>query len=315
MRFAVLAAPDSWYLRDLVRAAGSRHEVVQLPFSTIVGRVFNPSGSDGRAKSSSYADIRSEQHHLADFDAVLVRTMPPGSLEQVVFRMDCLARYEAAGGVVINPARAVEAAVDKFLASAKLAEAGLVTPRTICCQTADDAMAAFGELGGDVVLKPLFGSEGRGITRLNDEALALRAYKMLAHLGAVLYVQEFIQHEGADLRLLVIGGQVLAMRRKNPLDWRTNISRGAKAEAFTPDETLIDLAHRAAAAVGAPLAGVDILPGRDGRMYCLEVNAVPGWKGLAKATGVDVAALVLEFAADEVKRRGRSKGSGVFGGV
>ena len=63
---------------------------------------------------------------LAEFDAVLVRTMPPGSLEQVVFRMDCLGRYEAAGGVVINPARAIEAAVDKFLTSAKLQAAGLL---------------------------------------------------------------------------------------------------------------------------------------------------------------------------------------------
>ena len=106
---------------------------------------------------------------------MIVRTMPPGSLEQVVFRMDCLGRYEAAGGVVINPARAIEAAVDKFLTSAKLQAAGLITPRTIVCQTADDALAAFEQLGGNVVLKPVFGSEGRGITRLNDEALAVRA--------------------------------------------------------------------------------------------------------------------------------------------
>jgi ribosomal protein S6--L-glutamate ligase len=293
MRFAVLAAPDSWYLRDLVRAAGNRHEVAQVSFSEIAGRISN----------ESFVKVTSGDHQLADFDAVLVRTMPPGSLEQVVFRMDCLARYEAAGGVVINPAKAVEAAVDKFLTSAKLAAAGIVTPRTICCQTADDAMAAFGELGGNVVVKPLFGSEGRGITRLNDEALALRAFKMLAQLGAVLYLQEFVEHEGCDLRLLVIGEKVLAMKRRNPLDWRTNLSRGAKAEAFVPDPSLVDVAHRAAAAVGAPVAGVDLLPGRDGRLVCLEVNAVPGWKGLAKAHGVDVAAIVLEYAVNEVRRR------------
>jgi tetrahydromethanopterin:alpha-L-glutamate ligase len=305
MRFAVLAAPDSWYLRDLTRAAGDRHEIVPVPFSEIVGRISNPSPAAGRSTTPSYVSLTSGGHNLADFDAVLVRTMPPGSLEQVVFRMDCLARYEAAGGIVINPARAVEAAVDKFLTSAKLAEAGLLTPRTLCCQTPDDAMAAFGQLGSDVVLKPLFGSEGRGITRLNDEALALRAFKMLAQLGAVLYLQEFIEHEGCDLRLLVIGEQVLAMKRRNPLDWRTNISRGAKAEAFVPDQTLLDIAHRAAAAVGAPLAGVDLLPGRDGRLYCIEVNAVPGWKGLAKAHGVDVAALALDFVANQVRQRRR----------
>jgi RimK family alpha-L-glutamate ligase len=222
VRFAVLAAPDSWYARDLKRAAGADHEIVILPFSSISASV-TPSPSLPLSLSSA-------SHNLADFDAVLVRTMPPGSLEQVVFRMDCLSRYEAAGGVVIYTARGIEAAVDKFLTTAKLHAAGLLTPRTICCQTADEAMIAFEQLGRDVVLKPLFGSEGRGITRLTDENLALRAFKMLAQLGAVLYVQKFVEHEGHDIRLLVTGDRVLGMRRVNKLDWRTNISRGATAE-------------------------------------------------------------------------------------
>jgi RimK family alpha-L-glutamate ligase len=296
LRFAVLAAPDSWYARDLVRAAASDHEIVVLPFSTISASVSLT--SDLRPLTS----VSTGGISLADFDATLVRTMPPGSLEQVVFRMDCLARHEAAGGIVINPARAIEAAVDKFLTTAKLFSEGLCTPRTICCQTADEALVAFEQLGGDVVLKPLFGSEGRGITRLIDKDLALRAFKMLEHLGAVLYLQEFIDHEGHDLRLLVIGDRVLAMRRHNKLDWRTNISRGASAEAFTPDDALIEMAHRAAAAVHAPLAGVDLLPGKDGQLYIIEVNAVPGWRGLANALNIDVARLVLDFVAAEVRR-------------
>lgn len=293
MRFAVLAAAEGWYARDLVRAAGADHEIVTLPFSAISAAV-----------SNDLIRVTTAGQRLADFDAVIVRTMPPGSLEQVVFRMDCLGRLEATGGVVINPARAVEAAVDKFLTTAKLQAAGLLTPRTICCQTADEAMAAFAELGGDVVLKPLFGSEGRGITRLTDEAIALRVFKMLAQLGAVHYLQEFVPHEGHDIRLLLIGDHVLSMRRHNQLDWRTNISRGAKAEAFEPDDTMVEIAKRAAAAVGAPLAGVDILPGRDKRLYTIEVNAVPGWRGLAKALNKDVARLVLDFVAAEVRRRG-----------
>src|SRR5215471_14392752 len=222
MKFAVLASPDSWYARDLTRAAAADHEIVVLPFSEI-------SASVPCSLSPVSCSVHTAGRSLSDFDAVLVRTMPPGSLEQVVFRMDCLSRLEAVGTVVINPARAIEAAVDKFLTTAKLQAAGLLTPRTICCQTADEAMLVFEQLGHDIVLKPLFGSEGRGITRLNDENLALRAFKMLAQLGAVLYLQEFIEHEGHDIRLLVIGGRVLGMRRTNKLDWRTNISRGASA--------------------------------------------------------------------------------------
>src|SRR5438874_1675476 len=109
MRFAVLAAPDSWYARDLARAAAGDHEVVTLPFSQIAAAV-----------QETTLRLSCDGRDLADFNAVLVRTMPPGSLEQVVFRMDCLGRYESAGGIVINPARAIEAAVDKFLTTAKL---------------------------------------------------------------------------------------------------------------------------------------------------------------------------------------------------
>ncbi|HXT57691.1 MAG TPA: RimK family alpha-L-glutamate ligase [Pirellulales bacterium] len=284
MRLAVLGSSDSWYFKDLHRAAAGRHELLSVTFCDL-----------GSTLGAAEVSVASGDCRLNDVDAVLVRTMPPGSLEQVVFRMDALAQLEAAGKVVLNPPKAVEVAVDKYLASARLAAAGLTIPPTIACQTADAAMAAFAELGGDVVLKPLFGAEGRGIARLDDEALALRAFKMLEQLGAVLYLQEFIEHEGADLRLLVIGERVLGMRRRNPLDWRTNISRGARAEPLEVTDELAELAHRAAAAVGAPLAGVDLLPGRDGRLYAIEVNAVPGWKALARSLGIDVAALVLEY--------------------
>ena len=292
MHFVVLANADSWYAHDLVRAAAGRHTITVLAFHDLASEL-----------AADAVRIKAGEFDLSQADAVLVRTMPPGSLEQVVFRMDLLARLDASGTPVINPPKALEAAVDKYLASTLLAAAGLATPDTVVCQTADEAMAAFAWLGGNVVLKPLFGSEGRGIARLQDEALALRAFKLLESLGAVLYLQRFIQHEGCDLRLLVLNERVLAMRRRNPLDWRTNISRGATAEPFQPDDELIEIARRAAAAVGAPLAGVDVLPGCDGRLYTIEVNAVPGWKALSQATGQDVAALVLEYLAETCERR------------
>jgi RimK family alpha-L-glutamate ligase len=290
MHLAVLGSPESWYLRDLVRAAEGRHTITPVTFRDLSSLL-----------SGTKAQVTTAGFDLAEVDAVLVRTMPPGSLEQVVFRMDLLGQLEAAGKVVLNPPRAVEVAVDKYLASARLQAAGLQIPRTFVCQTADDAMAGFVTLGGDVVLKPLFGAEGRGITRLNDDALALRAFKMLEQFGAVIYLQEFIQHEGADLRLLVIGDRVLGMRRRNPLDWRTNLSRGATAEPLEVTPELARQARLAAEAVGAPLAGVDLLPGCDGNLYAIEVNAVPGWKGLARALDIDVGRLVLDYVESALK--------------
>ena len=285
MKIAVLGNAGSWYTNDLVRAAAERHEIIPIGYAQLASTV------------GSNTTVHTQELELNNFDAVLVRSMPPGSLEQIIFRMDALANLATAGVKVMNPPRAIEVAVDKYLATTRLVAAGLPVPRTITCQTVEQALVAFQELGGDVVLKPLFGSEGRGIVRLSDEGIALRAFKALEQIGSVFYLQEFVEHEGCDLRLLVIGDEVLGMKRRNPSDWRTNISRGAVGEPLVVSSELAELAQRAAVAVGAPLAGVDLLPARDGRLLAIEVNAVPGWRALAGVTGVDVAAKVLQFLA------------------
>lgn len=298
MRIGVLGSAESWYLHDLQRAGADRHSIVPIEWRDLGARV----GTIGARRDTGV--VAAPGVALAEhFDAVLVRTMPPASLEQVVFRMDALARLEAAGVVVVNPAKAVEAAVDKYLTTARLAAAGLPVPPTIVCQTVDQAREAFHALGGDVVLKPLFGGEGRGIVRLQDEALAQRAFVMLAQLGAVLYLQQFVAHPGHDLRVLLIGRRQWVVRRHNKLDWRTNLSRGAVAEPVEAMPEIIDLARRAAEAVGAPVAGVDLLPDGDGRLYALEVNAVPGWRSTAAALGVDIAACLLDYLAQVAEGR------------
>ncbi len=285
MRLAVLASPSSWYLRDLRRAAGDRHQVQCIAFSQLWANLDHDLGGT----------IQAGGNRLCEFDAVLVRTMPPGSLEQVVFRMNALGQLARAGVVVLNPPRAIEIAVDKYLASAKLLAAGLPTPRTRVCQSTDEAMAAFDALGGDVVVKPLFGGEGRGIMRVEDESLAQRVFGTLTQINSVIYVQEFIQHSGYDIRLLVLGDRVYGMRRVNEQDWRTNVSRGARTEPLVPSQALVDIARRASAAVGAPFVGVDVLPDQSGNLHVLEVNAVPGWRALGRTLEIDVATRLLEY--------------------
>jgi ribosomal protein S6--L-glutamate ligase len=284
MHLCVITSPESWYLADLRRAAGDRHEVTTVSFRQLTATL-----------DSKRSAVVSGGVDLTQTDCVLVRTMPPGSLEQIVFRMDALGRLAEWGTPVINPPRALETAVDKYLALAKLQEAGLAVPKTLVCQTVEDAMEGYRALGSDIVVKPLFGSEGRGMMRIVDESLALRAFKTLSQLQAVLYLQQFIPHEGYDLRLLLIGGHVLAMKRRNEVDWRTNVACGATPEPATTTEEMVSLARRAADAIGAPLAGVDLLPGRDGKLYTIEVNAVPGWRALAATLEIDVAQKVLEF--------------------
>ena len=165
MHLAVLSSPESWYTRDLQRAAELLGDVVTpLPFSRICSSV------DADPVASSVGSL---ENSLSEFDTVLVRTMPPGSLEQVVFRMDALQHLVAKGVPVVNSPKAIEAAVDKYLTLARLQQVGIDVPRTEVSQSIDEAMAGFERLGGDIVLKPIFGSEGRGITRISDEAVAI----------------------------------------------------------------------------------------------------------------------------------------------
>jgi RimK family alpha-L-glutamate ligase len=146
---------------------------------------------------------------------------------------------------------------------------------------------------GDVVVKPLFGSMGLGMSRVSDEDMAWRVFRVVETVRGVYYLQRFIPHEGRDVRAFVIGGRVLGAIERSAPGWRTNFSRGGSVQPFTLPAPWADLAVRAAAAVGAEYAGVDLLPAKDGTVYLLEVNGIPGWEGLQKATGIDVAAAVV----------------------
>ena len=287
MRIALLSAGQGWHVRDLQRAARRiQHEAVAVDFRRL------------------FAGVAHRFDGLAGFEGVLVRTMPPGSLEQVVFRMDLLHRAQARGVRVLNSPRAVETCVDKYLSTALLAAAGLRVPPTLVCQHADAALEGFAALGGDVVVKPLFGSEGRGMVRVSDPEMAWRTFRTLERTQSALYLQQFIRHPGWDLRLFVLGDRVLtAMRRHAHNDWRTNVAQGGRCEVVQPTADEARLAVRAAAALGADVAGVDLLPGPDGDWYVLEVNAVPGWRALAPVSGIDVAAAVLDYLVSEYRVR------------
>ncbi len=142
MRIAVLGNAGSWYVADLERAAAARgHELQREDFATLAGNVGDVKRNDECPET------------LSNFDAVVVRSMPPGSLEQVVFRMDLLGRLEAQGTTVLNSPRSLECAIDKYLTTARLHAAGLPVPRTVTCQDEETAMQAFDSLGGDVWIR------------------------------------------------------------------------------------------------------------------------------------------------------------------
>jgi RimK family alpha-L-glutamate ligase len=204
----------------------------------------------------------------------------------------------------MNSPRAIERSVDKFYTTALLHEAGLPTPETVVCENAADAMAAAIAMG-DVVVKPLFGSMGHGMMRVSDPDVAFRVFKTLEQLQAVFYVQRAIDHGGRDVRVFVIGGRVIAAieRRAPGGEWRTNVARGGSARPFELPPDWADLALSAATTVGADYAGVDLLPSRDGRVFVLEINGIPGWRALQQATGRDIAAAIVDCLERRVASR------------
>ena len=283
MRIAILAARQGWHTEELCRALAERgHEGRVLPYEALVARL----GGAGPALSAGGED-------LGGCAAVLARIIPAGTLEQVIFRVDALHALEERGTPVINSPRAIERTVDKLWTSALLERAGLAVPETVVCEHPDEALAAFRALG-DVIVKPLFGSMGLGMVRVTTEEMAFRVFRTLETIGGVYYVQRAIDHAGCDVRAFVVGDRVVGAIERRAAGWRTNIARGGQARAITPSGPCAELALRAARAVGADYAGVDLLPAPDGTVYVVEVNGIPGWRGLQQATSSDVAAAIVE---------------------
>lgn len=240
--------------------------------------------------------MRGGAEALDHADAVFARIIPSGSLEQIIFRVDVLHTLEERGVRVINSPRTIERTVDKLWTSALLEGCGLPTPRTIVCESVEEAMAAFRELG-DVIVKPLFGSMGLGMVRVTDEEMAYRVFRTIEQIRGVYYLQQTIDHEGRDIRAFVIHGRVFGAIDRRADGWRTNLARGGSAQPLQLNAEWRALAARAAAAVGAEYAGVDLLPARDGTVSVLEVNGIPGWRGLQEATSLDVAGALVDLLA------------------
>jgi len=273
-------------LRDTFEALG--HPVVLLNPKRLTARL--PEGS------ISFADSQGRQTRLEDLRGLVVRSIPGGSLEEVTYRLNTLHYLEKLGVRVLNSAAVIEKTVDKFYSTALLARAGLPVPRTVVAESFDAAMTAVEEMGR-VVVKPVFGSLGKGIVRVDDPDTAYRVFRALELGRYVYYVQEYLESGGEDFRLMVTGDRVLgAMRRRGQgcQSWKSNIACGATAEHYHPNPELADLALRATQALGSDYAGVDILISA-GKPYVLEANGIPGWTGLQTVSNFSVAGALAEF--------------------
>lgn len=247
-------------------------------------------------------------HHLLP-QAVFVRGVSGGSLQQVITRLNILHMLERLGVMVYNAPRAIERTVDKAMTSFLLSQHQVNTPQTWVCesrQLIEKIRAQFPQT--TFVLKPLFGSQGIGVRLLapND----VLPVPMAQFVEGVYYLQAFITSKNCssnkqgvsihsankshDFRVFVIGGRVVAAMRRSGQDWIHNVAAGAICEVIAPSAALSDIALVAAKAVDIHYCGVDVIEASDGQLYVLEVNSIPAWRGLQGVAEVDIAASLVD---------------------
>ena len=289
MKILVLERADSWHVNDLRRAAGTQHQIETAQYDQLQVRIGSTTASP-----SQRSDFSAGTGNIEDFSCIFTRALPGTSLEQVVFRMDWLDQVAAQHRLlVVNPAKTMEASVDKYLSLEKIRGAGINVPDTHVSQSAVLALEHFRQYGGDSVVKPVFGSRGRNIVRVQDERSAINLFESLAESGSVIYQQRYIEHGDSDLRLLVVGSKVFGMQRFRPGHWVTNISQGAEGHFHAPSLDEIHLALNAAGSVGALIAGVDLVYDQMHQPVLVEINACPSWKAISQVNSIDIAAEIL----------------------
>ena len=247
--------------------------------------------------------------HLPGFqrtlpDAAFVRGVPGGTLEQVVLRLDMLHALQALGVPVYNRARAIEVSVDKAMTSLLLHHAGVPTPPTWAVESEARARSlVLGETarGHELVLKPLFGSQGKGLRRIANPA----ELPLPADCNGIYYLQRYIgpqAGQGEDYRVLVVGGAARAAMTRRGSGWIHNVALGAACLPAPADAELGELACAATRALDMDYAGVDLMRAGDGRLMVIEVNSIPAWNGLQTQTGPDIAQMLVDdFLARHVR--------------
>lgn len=291
-RLAILASETSWYYRQLSRAAVARGmHVSRIGFPSLASHL-----SPGNLKNP---DIENEIGWTPEFDIAIVRTMPVGSLEQVIFRMDVLRNWINRGIKVVNSPQCLETSIDKLLTLESFRVHQVPFPETFACQTAEQGMEAFEACQREVVVKPIFGGEGRGIMRICEPELAYRVFKSLEATRSVIYCQRFVKDLTRDIRILFVGDQAFAVLRSNANSWMSNASQGGTGTAYEPSAEELELGWRAAKSVEGTIVGVDLIRDAEGQLMVLEVNAVPGWQMLQRVTGHDIAEEIIRFLSQQ----------------
>ncbi|MFC1802931.1 RimK family alpha-L-glutamate ligase [Thermoproteota archaeon] len=241
------------------------------------------------------------KEEVSDFDLCFLRSFGPGSTEQATRRISMMEHMEVAGIKVINSTYPFRRSRDKYATLYTLQASGIPIPKTYTTESLARAYEQTQEML-PIIYKPILSSMGKGSMKFNDTDLAYNAYRMLDRLYHPLIIQKYVETPGRDIRVFIIGDECVGAVYKYIPEgqWKSNVAQGGNMVEEEMDPEIIEIAFKATRAMGLDYCGVDILESKDGNIV-LEVNASPGWQGLKKATGKDIAELVVMYGVDQVE--------------
>lgn len=237
--------------------------------------------------------------NMDEFDLVLDRCMAHGRAAAV------LQVFDAAGIPTVNTARASSIADDKAATSMALALAGVPTIRTSLAFDIESALEVMDEIGYPAVIKPVTGSWGRLLSKVNSPAAARSLLEHKRELGSyhhgVFYIQEYIEKPGRDLRIFIVGDEVIAASYRTAEHWVTNVARGAISQPCPVTPEIFEISMRAARAIGVEIGGVDLVETDDGYQV-IEVNTGAEFKGLMKTTDIDIPGAIANYVVERARQ-------------
>lgn len=207
--------------------------------------------------------------------------------------------FNDAGVPTVNTYHVASTCGDKFLTTQALVHAGVPTPKNLLAFTPESAIAAMEQLGYPVVLKPVVGSWGRMVSKINDrdaaEAILEHRDVLGSYQHAIFYIQEYIRKPGRDIRSFVVGDECIGAIYRSSEHWITNTARGGHASNCPITPELADLSVRAAHAVGGGVVAIDLLETDDGRLLVNEVNYTMEFRNSIDTTGVNIPARIIDY--------------------
>jgi tetrahydromethanopterin:alpha-L-glutamate ligase len=287
MKIVVFSDDIGWHGEQLKLAFATRN--VEAIFVSLQDCVIDLSGNKAHIQIPHFTELPK---------AVFVRGVAGGTLQQITTRLNILHMLKALGVSIYNDGKAIERTVDKAMTSFLLQQNNIATPKTWVCESRNHAENII-QNNQQLVIKPLFGSQGAGVRLVEKMPLPMDAF-----VDGVFYLQQFIAAP-SDYRVFIVNNQVVAAMKRTGESWLHNVAQGATCENMidkSAENDVLAIALQAALVLEIAYCGVDAIRDKNGKLFVLEVNSIPAWRGLQSVSDANIAQVLVDDFLSKIKK-------------